>query len=1006
MHTTRDIRQGTTPLPRISVITPTLNQGRYIEHTIQSVIAQGYPNFEHIVIDGGSTDDTLDILRKYPHLIWISEKDNGQADALNKGVARSSGDIIAWINSDDYYCPNAFHTIAMKFEMMPYAKIIVAQTLYLFESTMESFLSRNRELTFEDMIRYWDHCVPPTQPSVFFKTDVLNETGPFDTSLHYTMDFDMWLKMSLKHVFYSIPDVLAVYRFHDKSKSGFAQWSNFFPEYRAIYMRHKKHSAILPAGPLATIVIPFDHEKLRSSQYYVKEVQYVLSQLTWQKLHDIEVMVITDTEAAHTLLDLCNVPFPARIVNVPKLENISFYRAVTENAGGFIVHCLSVELAFDIQEFFTALTYLLMHQEIPIYTIPPYHVLPEGNPLATMGIAMPEASVFVRRDILKTYKRLEFPRYDAPMITFIVSVTEELSPLLYLSLFSIYEHCLDYSCEVRILTGKTHIADYIRSICNATVFENEADDNRFGVLNDIAGSATGRYLFFMTSNMVLTNTSVSEIMRTFLEHPEAGVVGSKTVYLTEIIDNAGCILLANGYRVKYGWSKPRQELNCAYLREVDFFLMAFFAIRGNVFKGVNGFSALEFGDLCGQATLQEADLCFKVRGLGFNVLYQPEAEVFDYHPYELTKDEGALKEYGLRDFMPFREKWHMQLKDNLCTFEASLIERASVSGNRPWVLLLCHRLPLVQSSEDGVGLLLRCFRDAGFNVAVHTEEVDPLREHRWLTRAGIKVFYNDLDFYEFTRDNVLHFDAVWLEDRSMALHRSTIIRRLSGGVLLIYNASAITSDEDVSGALPDETNYSNIQRIQIARDRIIATMVDVVCTCSDAYGKYLLALNQDLVVRLTPLTVDASLAMEVHTLIKTAFGRHRITGHTVGGFNEILGMENAIKDMAIVGLQDIVDKCGQRPLYIWGAGAGGIQTRRMLASMGVNAVAFLDKSPQKQASTVDGLPVYDPVVVLKTLTHKQRPYVVIGSIYGSAISADLVEMGYENEKDFAVNLLI
>ncbi|MBV6342665.1 hypothetical protein HWQ67_13840, partial [Candidatus Magnetobacterium casensis] len=378
----------------------------------------------------------------------------------------------------------------------------------------------------------------------------------------------------------------------------------------------------------------------------------------------------------------------------------------------------------------------------------------------------------------------------------------------------------------------------------------------------------------------------------------------------------------------------------------------------------------------------------------------------DYHPYESTKDEGALKEYGLRDFTSFREKWHMQLKDNLCTFDASLIERASVSGNRPWVLLLCHRLPLAQSSAGDVGLRMRSFRDAGFNVAIHTEEVDPVQEHRWLTRAGIKVFYNDVDFYEFTRDNVLHFDAIWLEDRSMALHRSTIIRRLSGSVLLIYNASAITSDEDLSGAFFAETDSSNLQRIQIARDRLIAAMTDVACTCRDAYGKYLLALNQDLVVRLTPLTVDASLAMEVHTLIKTASGRLKISGESVGGFTKILELENAIKDIALVGLQDIVDRCGQRPLYIWGAGAGGIQTRRMLAAMGASAVAFLDKSLQKQASTVDGLPVYDPGVVLKTLTHQQRPYVVIGSIYGNAISADLVEMGYESEKDFVVNFLI
>jgi len=98
--------------PSISIVTPSLNQGRYIEQTIQSVLLQNYPNFEHIVIDGGSTDGTVEILKKYPHLKWISEKDSGQSEALNKGLKMATGDIIAWINSDDWYAEGAFNNVA------------------------------------------------------------------------------------------------------------------------------------------------------------------------------------------------------------------------------------------------------------------------------------------------------------------------------------------------------------------------------------------------------------------------------------------------------------------------------------------------------------------------------------------------------------------------------------------------------------------------------------------------------------------------------------------------------------------------------------------------------------------------------------------------------------------------------------------------------------------------------------------------------------------------------
>src|ERR1700691_3409482 len=102
--------------PMISIITPSFNQGAYMEQTIQSVLNQHCGRVEHIVVDGGSADDTVDILKKYPHLIWVSEKDRGQADALTKGLALAKGDIIGWVNSDDYYQDNIFAAVVSHFQ--------------------------------------------------------------------------------------------------------------------------------------------------------------------------------------------------------------------------------------------------------------------------------------------------------------------------------------------------------------------------------------------------------------------------------------------------------------------------------------------------------------------------------------------------------------------------------------------------------------------------------------------------------------------------------------------------------------------------------------------------------------------------------------------------------------------------------------------------------------------------------------------------------------------------
>lgn len=179
-------------LPKLSIITPSYNQSAYIEQTIRSVLAQNYQSVEHIVIDGGSNDGTLDVLAKYPHLKWVSEKDRGQADALNKGFAKATGDIIGWINSDDYYEDNIFDLVAQCFRD-PATMWVIGNLKYLFDETGEVVPGRSPVITLDRLIRNPD--IVRQQPT-FFRRSFLERAGGWNPEYFMVMDFDLWVRLT------------------------------------------------------------------------------------------------------------------------------------------------------------------------------------------------------------------------------------------------------------------------------------------------------------------------------------------------------------------------------------------------------------------------------------------------------------------------------------------------------------------------------------------------------------------------------------------------------------------------------------------------------------------------------------------------------------------------------------------------------------------------------------------------------------------------------------------
>ncbi len=224
-----------TQLPKISIITPSYNQGQFIEQTIQSVLNQNYPNLEYIVIDGGSSDNTLEILKKYDQQItyWVSEKDRGQSHAINKGLEKCTGEIFNWLNSDDYLEPGALHKIARTYLSSGGNFIIGTTKIHDLGKNTTSEIITNEFATLGktiSKINFW-------QPSAYMLLEDVKKVGQCTESLHYGMDTELYIKILLMKGHKGIrviPDTISHYRIHDTSKTG-SQLNKFHGDVFSIF---------------------------------------------------------------------------------------------------------------------------------------------------------------------------------------------------------------------------------------------------------------------------------------------------------------------------------------------------------------------------------------------------------------------------------------------------------------------------------------------------------------------------------------------------------------------------------------------------------------------------------------------------------------------------------------------------------------------------------------------------------------------------------------------------
>jgi glycosyltransferase involved in cell wall biosynthesis len=222
-------------LPLVSIVTPSYNQAQYLEQTICSVLEQDYPNIEYLIVDGGSTDGSLEIIRRYETRLawWVSEPDQGQTDAINKGFAQASGAILAWLNSDDLYLPGAVLEAVDYLQAHPETGMVYGDANLIDETGAVIGQFPARQTDYQRLMRGTVH-IP--QQAAFFRGDLWRQVGPLDPTFFFAMDYDLWVRLAKVAPLHYHPRLWASFRLHGEGKSVASDDRNY-PEMLRVHQR-------------------------------------------------------------------------------------------------------------------------------------------------------------------------------------------------------------------------------------------------------------------------------------------------------------------------------------------------------------------------------------------------------------------------------------------------------------------------------------------------------------------------------------------------------------------------------------------------------------------------------------------------------------------------------------------------------------------------------------------------------------------------------------------------
>lgn len=788
--------------PKISIITVVFNGEKDIQQCILSVASQRYPNKEHLIVDGLSTDKTMEIVRRYadqyPHIRWISEKDNGIYDAMNKGLDLAIGEWIYFLGSDDvFHDADVLNTVFNDSQIDDY-EVVYGNVLWGDTGTIYDGKFTLLKLMYKNIC----------QQALLLKKSLFAKMGKFDTK--YTLLADHVFNMkwfndeSVKHNYIDL-----VFCNYCITGSSTTTIDKAFKENRELLIR-----TYFPPEYAESFVTNANLTYEAGANRHTIQVQE-------EKIAELDSAM----EGQSRVVELLN----QQVVNLKGQINDR------DKAIADLHNSISWRLTAPLRSMHARLT--------------GGHVEPPKMPLLGDGVHQRDHSATgdIRDHIrqLASLKLSQFLEVQSARLTFPpVSDMPKISVLLILFNKAEYTYqCLETLLANRGVSYEVILVDncssdstdeLLKRLTNVTVIKNLENVGFLKACNQAAGVAKGQWLLFLNNDTQVSPALLDVLYDTAEATELCGAVGAKLIFPDGKLQEAGSIIWSDGSCYGYGRDDDPDKAEYSFVREVDYCSGACLLVRRDLFE-----EAGKFDERYAPAYYEEVDLCMAVRHLGYKVIYQPAAKVIHYEFGSAGKKQDSI-DLQISNKRKFVEKWREQLSNHVAPGKDNLLAGIGRYSSRDQrILVVDDRVPdpALGSGFPRTFELLKALRKLGYSVTYYPlqipERVEPVTHQ--LQQMGVDVLYGTglNRFASFYRAHKNFFSKIWLSRPHNMECIGELIKSVNPSQTVIYDAEALFSMREITKKELDGEMLSDEDKLKIiSREVELVKYADKIVTVS------------------------------------------------------------------------------------------------------------------------------------------------------------------------------